>query len=226
MNADDYLFVADETGPAEIKDLPVVSGKIIGERGFQSGEVDVFRVDKGYYPGQIKIREEAAMLANENNVSATWAELGVETGRSAYFLSQYLPANGRFFLFDSFQGLPENWALSQQSISPKGKFACEVPVFKDERLVVVPGWFEDTLPHAEMSGPLGLIHIDSDLYSSCKTALERLDEQIVPGTVILFDEFWGYPNWREGEYKALTEWHREFRYVVRDTKFRVVIECV
>ncbi|MNP66627.1 hypothetical protein D3C76_1623550 [compost metagenome] len=41
--------------------------------------------------------------------------------------------------------------------------------------------------------------------------LEGLNERIVAGTVIVFDELvdWAeawYPNWREGEWKALCEW--------------------
>jgi hypothetical protein len=204
----DY-YVENETGPSEINNLPVVPSTFY----------------KHFPGGQLKIREAAALLAIENGVSNTWAEFGVAEGHSAYFLSQYLLKDMRFFLFDSFEGLPEDWVHNQESTSPKGKFACRVPKFNDDRLVIIPGWFENTLPCAHMTGPLGLIHIDSDVYSSCKTVLERLDDQIVPGTVILFDELWGYENWREGEYKALIEWHRDYKFVVRDTKFRVIIEC-
>jgi len=210
-----------ELGPAKIKYIPKVSGILYDDRTEATlvtgdGRV-IHNVDKGHYPGQTKLREVAALRANSNDVSNTWAEFGVEAGRSAFFLSHYLPKDGRFFLFDSFQGLPEDWGDA---------WACDPPVFEDPRLVVVPGWFDDTLPHESMTGPLGLIHIDCDLYSSTKTVLERLDTQIVPRTVILFDEFWGYPNWRDGEYKALIEWDREFTYLARDTKYRVLIEVL
>ena len=215
-------------GPAEIEHLPLVSGFIYENRTeadwvVADGKV-VCTTNKGHVPGQTEIRKLAAETANENAVSSTWAEFGVELGRSAFFLSHYLPKDGKFFLFDSFEGLPEDWALSYKNVRPGELWACEPPTFEDPRMVVVEGWFDDTLPHAAMTGPLGLVHIDSDLYSSAKTVLERIDSQIVPGTIILFDELWGYPNWAEGEYKALMEWGREFTYLARDTRFRVLIE--
>ncbi len=217
-----------DIGPAEIEHLLVVSGVLYdncteADWVLANGKV-VSTTNKGHVPGQTRIRELATITANGNDVSSTWAELGVELGRSAFFLSTYLPKDGKFFLFDSFEGLPEDWVVSDKRTRPKEIWACATPTFEDPRLIVVEGWFEDTLPHAAMTGPLGLLHIDSDLYSSAKTILERLNDQIVPGTVILFDELWGYPNWAEGEYKALMEWGREFTYIARDTKFRVLIE--
>jgi hypothetical protein len=32
-----------------------------------------------------------------------------------------------------------------------------------------------------------------------------LGNRIVPGTVIVFDEYWNYPNWKEHEFKAFQE---------------------
>jgi len=206
MGTEEDIF-SPELGPEEIANLPTVSGK-------------------EYHNGQRKIREVAALRANDNAVSSTWAEFGVERGHSAFFLSHYLPDDGKFFLFDSFEGLPEDWALSDDNIRPGNLWACQPPEFDDPRLIVVPGWFEDTLPHKAMTGPLGLVHIDCDLYSSTKTVLEWIDDQIVPGTVILFDELWGYPNWREGEWRNLMEWHRKFTYLARDTFSRVLIEVI
>ena len=85
----------------------------------------------------------------------------------------------------------------------KGKMP-EVP----EHVKLIPGWFDDTLPkwkknHSEQ---IKFLHVDSDLYSSCVTILEELNKNIVPGTVILFDELFGYPYWKEGEWKAFQEW--------------------
>jgi predicted O-methyltransferase YrrM len=215
--------------PAEIECIETVDAfkyeEFTGE-ALPGVTLDGFAVSSA--AGQLRIRYMAAMLANENTVSSTWAEFGVAQGRSAYFLSKYLPENGKFYLFDSFQGLPEAWEYSSQRVVPKGTFACDVPDnwLTDPRLEFVKGWFEDTLPMPEDTGPLGFIHIDSDIYSAAQTIFERCDNQIVPGTIILFDELWGYPNWAEHEYKALKEWGRKFRYIARDTESRVIIECV
>jgi hypothetical protein len=67
--------------------------------------------------------------------------------------------------------------------------------------------FEETLPgfvqqHPE---PVRFMNIDCDIYSSTKTILENFAKQIIPGTVIVFDEYIGNEHWREDEFKAIQE---------------------
>ena len=95
----------------------------------------------------------------------------------------------------------------------KGLFAVEKlpPVPANAELVV--GWFDRTLPdfldrHPE---PVSFLHIDCDLYSSTQTILTQLKERIVPGTVIVFDEYWNYPDWRRHEYLAFKEFVAQHR---------------
>jgi hypothetical protein len=72
-------------------------------------------------------------------------------------------------------------------------------------------------------GNIGLIHIDSDLYSSARTILFGLNERIVPGTVLVFDELYlgwddvkaKYANWQAHEWRALQEWLAECDRAVR-----------
>ena len=49
------------------------------------------------------------------------------------------------------------------------------------------------------------MYIDSDLYSSAKTILEALTDRIVQGTIIVFDEYFNYPNWKNHEFKAFKQ---------------------
>jgi len=118
--------------------------------------------------------------------------------------------------FDSFEGLPESWIRSDTEYYAPGHFSLHGDELKNvpKNARLVKGYFEDTLPEwvADNPGDVALVHIDSDLYSSAKTVLNTLMGQIVPGTVIMFDElidFRGssvYPLWREGEWRALVEW--------------------
>ena len=150
-----------------------------------------------------------------------WAEFGVKLGTSARYLLKKLPEDGKFYLFDSFEGIPEEW-----NSNPKGHFNVkaspfDIPTFEDLRVEVVEGWFEDTLP---IDATLDFVHVDSDLYSSAKTVLERIN--VHPGTIILFDELFGYTGWEEGEYKALMEWDREYKFIARDRYQRAAIEII
>jgi len=133
-----------------------------------------------------------------------WLEFGVYHGVTTRFIAE----RGRqpLYGFDSFQGLPEDW----RSEYPRGSFALqEIPRFP-EPIQIVPGYFHETLPgflklHPE---PAAFVHIDCDLYSSTKTVLDHLAERICPGTVIVFDEFFNYPGWKEHEYRAFDEFIR------------------
>lgn len=55
-------------------------------------------------------------------------------------------------------------------------------------------------------GPVGLLHVDCDLYSSTKIVLELVGPRLRPGSIVVFDEFFNYPAWRDGEYRAWTEY--------------------
>jgi len=75
------------------------------------------------------------------------------------------------------------------------------------------GWFHESLPlfleqqrsengHAPF---VAFVHADADLYSSTFTVLKLLCDKrlFCKGSIVVFDEFWNYPNWQHGgEYKA------------------------
>ena len=90
------------------------------------------------------------------------------------------------------------------------------------------GWFNETLPgfvekHPE---PVALLHVDCDLYSSTVTILNNLKNNIVPGTVIIFDEYINYPGWQLDEFRAWQEHCKmygvEYEYIGRVSKHQKV----
>jgi ABC-type polysaccharide/polyol phosphate transport system ATPase subunit len=139
-------------------------------------------------------------------------EFGVFSGRTLRTITAARDGKN-VFGFDSFNGLPEDWREG----FPAGTFAVdEPPEVLGAELVV--GLFEDTLPGFldEHPEPVAFLHVDADLYSSTRTVLRRVGPRLRPGSVIVFDEFFGYPGFREHEYRAWTEYVEEtglrFRY--------------
>jgi len=133
-------------------------------------------------------------------------EFGVWSGRTLAMIAA--DRDGATFGFDSFKGLPETW----RSGFEEGTFAVDtVPEVAGAELVV--GWFDDTLPGflEDHHGPVDLLHVDCDLYSSTKTVLEQVGPRLRPGSVIVFDEFFNYPGWREHEYRAWNEFVEDRR---------------
>ena len=133
--------------------------------------------------------------------TAEWAEFGC--GTSTGRLLELLPKDGRLHCFDSEQGLPEPWPRGTD-IKPAGSYARGIPT-ADQRAKKRPGWFKDTLKHWSPN-PLGLIHIDCDIYSSTVQALAGCTPFCRNGTVLAFDELYGYPTYTDHEWKATQEW--------------------
>jgi hypothetical protein len=161
--------------------------------------------------------------------------------------------------FDSFIGLPEEWANGQllpdgSNMFKTGMFCTdgEAPVVSQVEIEIgnkkgsialssdVPnivfhkGWFADTVPvfFDENPLPIAFVHADSDLYSSTKTFLDEMCQRrlLVTGSIILFDEFWNYEGWQDGEYKAWCEAVRDYNisfqyYAIHAPKLHKTSRC-
>ncbi|GKY89476.1 class I SAM-dependent methyltransferase [Sinisalibacter aestuarii] len=146
---------------------------------------------------------------NNDVPDGLYIELGVAAGAGCrQFGKAMAPAGKTLTGFDSFEGLEEDWtgiqtgraagAFSQGGILP------DVP----ENVSLVVGWVQDTLPpYLKETGkaPFAFIHMDMDTYTPTRFALEAVKPRLVKGSVILFDELYGYPGWRHHEYKALQD---------------------
>lgn len=149
--------------------------------------------------------ETCARQAIGLGVDRAWVECGVFAGASARMLAHVKPPPTALHLFDSWEGLPEDWDKGD-SVTPQGRFRCAVPDFHEPNVVIHRGLFAETLPLFRPTSPLGLIHLDCDLYTSARTVLTELTPWIRSGTVLIFDEVWGYPRWAHDEWRALQEW--------------------
>jgi hypothetical protein len=131
-------------------------------------------------------------------------EFGVHRGHSISHIARRI-APRRVIGFDSFQGNPEDWTgwNAPQGVFNLGGRMPEVPV----NVSLVPGYFDQTLPGWAERNPGGIafLHIDCDLYSSTRTVFDVLGGRLGNGTVIVFDEYFNYTNWRAHEYKAFQE---------------------
>jgi hypothetical protein len=129
-------------------------------------------------------------------------EFGVATGKTLGWIVEGLPGRD-IFGFDVFTGLPEAWRPG----FAEGRFAQQsMPSISDATLV--EGLFEDTLPTflKEHPGDVAFLHLDADLYSSTKTVLDLLGDRLVPGSIVLLDEYFNYPGWQDGEFRAWEEY--------------------
>ena len=160
--------------------------------------------------------EHVAEMARRSTLLGNGAilEFGVATGTTltAIANSAKKPVVG----FDSFEGLPTDWRDGAKA----GSFACEPPKLPPNATLRI-GRIEDTLPKFidEIArSEINFIHVDTDLYEPAKFILDTC-APLMRDTIVVFDEFFNYPGWRDHEFKAFCEFRKrnqeifKFRYL-------------
>ena len=111
-----------------------------------------------------------------------------------------------FVGFDSFEGLQEQWS----GMAPAKTFDLGGKLPKVRRNVgLVKGWFAESGPRWKTANPAAgiplLVHVDCDTYAATVDVLEFCADYVEHGLVIHFDDYFGFPDWRTGGFKALQE---------------------
>lgn len=132
-----------------------------------------------------------------------YLEFGVAKGTSfKWWIDNVKHKNARFFGFDTFTGLPEDWGpFKKGDMSGEN----EQPKINDSRHKFYQGIFQKTLFEflsTYKSDKRKVIHLDADLYSATLFVLTTLSPYLNKGDILFFDEF----NVPLHEYKAFSEW--------------------
>jgi len=150
------------------------------------------------------------MLKEENLSEAIhYLEFGVAAGRSfKWWIEHNANSNSKFYGFDTFTGLPEDWNMFKAGAMSTGGI---LPDVKDERAFFIKGLFQDSLPdflESFNNDKRKIIHLDADLYSSTLYVLAKLHPFLKPNDIILFDEF-AVP---QSEFLAFSNFVNAFRF--------------
>ena len=142
-------------------------------------------------------------LENVNLSDGIFLEFGVYKGTTINYLAKKLPLS-KIYGFDSFEGLPEYWRDGFK----KGAFKLHKKPKTRKNIEIYEGLFEKSIPnflldHSDFK--ISFIHVDCDLYSSTKDIFGLLGKFINKGTIIVFDEYFNFPNWENDEFKAFGE---------------------
>jgi len=137
------------------------------------------------YPMYQRILEKEGLYGPVNYI-----EFGVAGGHSfEWFMTQNKDPESRFYGFDTFDGLPEDWGpFKKGSFSNNNK----MPLIKDGRGKFYKGLFQQTVPGflSEFSNNRrNIIMLDADLWSATLYALATLAPFLKKGDIIFFDEF-------------------------------------
>jgi hypothetical protein len=153
------------------------------------------------FPTKIALRDHALAKVE---IDGIFAEFGVFRGASINQIANHRP-NDIIYGFDSFEGLMEDWA-GHDCIKGTFDLGGELPMVASN-VRLIKGWFHKTIPDflAQNLAPFAFIHCDCDTYEAAKIILGLAGKRVQKGTVIVFDEYFGYRGWKNGEFKAWQE---------------------
>lgn len=142
---------------------------------------------------------------NLNN-KYTFLEFGVFKGETTNYISNIIDFyNLKLDAFDSFEGLSEDRKFT---IDPKGSYTNnkKIPILNRNVNLIVGNIFHTLIPFMkDLNKKIIFTHIDTDTYETTRFILEKIKPNLVPGSVIVFDELHNFMGWEVGEAKALFE---------------------
>jgi O-methyltransferase len=158
-------------------------------------------------------------------------ECGTWRGGMIAGIAAVLGARRKYYLFDSFEGLPpakeevDGEAAIKWQADPSGPTYHNNCTAAEEDArdamsrsgaadyVVVKGWFDQTLPQANLAEPIALLRMDADWYESTKCILDNLASRVAPGGMIVVDDYY---TW-EGCTQAVNEFAAAHKLKIRQS---------
>jgi hypothetical protein len=151
--------------------------------------------------------ERCAEQIFADGVEGDFLEAGVCQGGATIFMRALQIAHGeahrRTWVVDSFRGLPPSdkeedrrYGLHLEEAREPWLACSEARVrdhfarydLLDDRVEFVAGWIAESLPKAAI-GPLALLRLDVDLYSSTQECLDLLYDKVSPGGYVIVDDY-------------------------------------
>lgn len=119
-----------------------------------------------------------------------FVEVGVYKGGAAWYLSRLAAEQDRkLHLFDTFTGIPDQGPQDHEHrIGDFGDTSFESVVKAVPNAFYYVGVFPDTMPRV-WHDVIAFAHIDCDQYSGVKASIERILPIMIPGGIMLFDDY-------------------------------------
>ena len=154
-----------------------------------------------------------AVVSRSASLDGDILEFGVYKGESLLEFADRCPQR-HVYGFDSYTGLPEAWWTR-----PQGTFKTDPPSIEKANVTLVKGLFDESLPGfmQQWKGRAAIVHVDCDLYGSTLSCLRPILSRCQQGTVVLFDEYYNYPDFAQHEWLA---WR------VICAEYRIVSSCI
>lgn len=134
-------------------------------------------------------------------------ECGVWRGGMLAAMAEMLGNQYTYYLFDSFEGLPEvkeidgikakQWQNDKQSKNYYNNCTAEIEFAQNAMLLsnvnnyhIIKGWFENTLPQFNQKANIHILRLDADWYDSTMACLVHLFPKVCENGIIIIDDYY------------------------------------
>lgn len=141
------------------------------------------------------------------HIKGAVVECGVWKGGMIGGIAEIIGTDRLYYLFDSFEGLPEAKEIDGESAiqwqnNKETKYYydnCSAEQFFSEECMrkagaqkarFIKGWFNETLPVTVIEEPIAILRLDADWYDSTMDCLVNLFDKVASGGVIIFDDYY------------------------------------
>ncbi len=139
---------------------------------------------------------ELYMLVKQvENMEGSILEVGVWKGGTAKLLRHFVSKNQNIYLADTFTGVVKASQEDSLYIGGEHSDTSELIVKKlfgnlsESNTIFLKGIFPEDTGEAIKNVPLKFVHIDVDTHDSAKDTFDFVWHQIVPGGIVIFDDY-------------------------------------
>lgn len=161
-------------------------------------------------------------------------ECGVWRGGAIAGMASILGGNRKYYLYDSFEGLPKakeidgieasSWQNNVEGSNYHDNCTAEISWATDameksgqiNNSIITKGWFEETLPKNEIK-EIFILRLDGDWYDSTMTCLNNLFHKVKKGGLIIIDDYYAWDGCSKAVHDYLSENKRAERIYKLDT---------
>jgi hypothetical protein len=146
---------------------------------------------------------------NFSNLKGCIIECGVWRGGMIAALSEILGQDRNYYLFDSFEGLPEakqidgdaaiKWQSNKEGLFYFDNCTAEISYAEEAMKLsgaksyqIIKGWFSDTLPKFTPKQEIAVLRLDGDWYDSTMQCLTSLYPLVTKGGLIIVDDYYAW----------------------------------
>jgi O-methyltransferase len=161
------------------------------------------------------------LVQNYKRIQGSIVECGTWRGGMDAGIASLLERERHYYLFDSFEGLPDaqpidgEEALAWQNELPPSQNFNNCLADRDEaeeamqksgatKVSIIKGFFENTLSKYD-GGDIAILRLDADWYESTMQCLEHLFDKVLPGGIVIFDDYYTWPGCTQAVHEFLSK---------------------